>query len=177
MTNPRSAWDSVTGTRRDLLTLRREPAESEDEDDRVTTIINGRDLIPILREMELRLATADGKPMAAGSYGGLTPVEWEWIGDMIEGKPSTAIMADGSVAVLACECGVTDCWPLCAHVEVSSGIVEISGFFQPYRPEWRYDGLGPFIFSQRQLLKEIRGLQSDPSPPRTPVRDDDASSR
>jgi hypothetical protein len=164
VTNPRIAWESVTSTGRDILTLRRVPAENEDDDDRVTTIINGRDLIPILREMELPFATADGKPMAAGSYGGLTPVEWEWIGDMIEGKPSQSRLADGSVALLACECGETDCWPLCVHIEINSGTVEISGFFQPYRPEWRHDGLGPFVFSRAQVLREVRGLQSEDSP-------------
>lgn len=169
MTNPRSAWDSVAGPGHDVITLRREPAASEEEDDRVTTIINGLSLIACVRELELPFATADGQPMAAGSYGGLTPVEWQWIGDMIEGKPSHARLADGSIALLACECGVTGCWPLLARVEVSAGKVEIGGFFQPYRQEWKYGGLGPFVFSQRQLLKEIRGLQSDPSPASNPA--------
>jgi len=140
-------------------------------------MVNGRDLVAMLRELELPFATADGHSMAAGSYGGLTPFEWQSIGDLIDGKPSTARMADGSIALLACECGVTDCWPLYARIEVNNGTVEINGFFQPYRREWRHDGLGPFVFSQRQLLKEIRGLQSDTSPPRTPARDDDPSNR
>ncbi len=117
-----------------------------------------------MREVELPFATADGQPMAAGSYGGLTPFEWQSIGDMIEGKPSPSRLADGTTALLACECGVTDCWPLYVRIEVNTGTVEISGFFQPYRREWRHDGLGPFVFSRAEVLREVRGLQSEDSP-------------
>ena len=164
MTNPRIAWDSVTTTlKRDVLTLRRERAENEEGEDRVTTLINGRDLIAMLREVELPFATADGQPSVAGSYGGLTPLEWDWIGDMIEGKPSPSELADGSIAVLACECGVTQCWPLLARIEVAGERVEMGGFFQPYRRDWRHDGLGPFVFSRAEVLREVRGLRSERS--------------
>jgi hypothetical protein len=38
--------------------------------------IDGRDLLDLVRAVELPQATADGQPELAGSYGGLTPDAW-----------------------------------------------------------------------------------------------------
>jgi hypothetical protein len=75
-------------------------------------------------------------------------------------------MADGSVAFLGCECGVTDCWPLYARVEIADDTVGVSGFFQPYRKKWRHEGLGPFVFTRLQVLREIRAMLSADDPSR-----------
>ena len=141
-----------------VLTLRLEPAESDSEDDRVCAAVNGRDLIALVRDVELPFASADGQPDVAGSYGWLTTYEWNRIAELIEGKSSGARMADGSVALLACQCGVTDCWPLYASVDVADDRVTIGDFLQPYRKNWRHDGFGPFVFSKAQLLDEIRSV-------------------
>ena len=57
---------------------------------------------------------------------------------------------DGRSYVLMCECGEPGCWPLAARVTLSDQTVTWADFRQPHRPQWSYEGLGPFVFERGQ---------------------------
>lgn len=124
--------------------------------------INGRDLVDIVRDVEWEFAAEEGYPDLAGKYVGLgspevlapaqhllaVPARWHTWDD------------DGKVAVLGCECGTPGCWPLMVEIALTADTVTWSGFEQPHRARsrigddassravWRYDALGPFVFSR-----------------------------
>jgi len=52
------------------------------------------------------------------------------------------------VPLLGCICGVLDCWPLVASVDLDGDIVRWSEFEQPHRPERDYWDFGPFVFDR-----------------------------
>src|ERR1700720_3522577 len=130
----------------DVLGLRRERWGSGPDDESLYPLVNGRELVALVRQAELGPATADGQPRLAGEYDGLASWEWIRIGALLVGTSDRARLADGTGGLLPCPCGVTECWPLVARFEISGAAVEITGFGQPFRPQWRYDGLGPFVF-------------------------------
>ncbi|MFJ1756135.1 hypothetical protein [Kitasatospora sp. NPDC088134] len=53
---------------------------------------------------------------------------------------------DGSTAVLGCDCGLWQCWPLLTRITAAPGAVVWAGFRQPHRPAWGELALGPFAF-------------------------------
>ena len=65
------------------------------------------------------------------------------------------------VTLLECACGEPGCWPLLAAVTVTPATVTWSAFEQPHRRRqgpagsWRYDRLGPFIFSRPAYEAEL----------------------
>jgi hypothetical protein len=140
----------------DVLGLRRERWGSGPDDESLYPLVNGRELVGLVREAELGPAAADGQPRLAGEYDGLTPWEWMRIGALLAGTSDHARLADGRVALLRCPCGVTECWPLVARFEIGERTVEIDRFEQPFRPRWRYDGLGPFVFVRAQMVDAIQ---------------------
>jgi hypothetical protein len=107
------------------------------EDEEVRIRVDGRDLVDVVREIELPQATADGQPQIAGTYRGLAA--WQW-----EGFPD--VSGDGHAALLGCECGEVGCWPLEARISRQGDTVVWSDFRQPYRENWDFSALGPFVF-------------------------------
>ncbi|MFC8192161.1 hypothetical protein ACFUMH_10920 [Cellulomonas sp. NPDC057328] len=88
----------------------------------------------------------------AGGYGGLVPAYGN-LGDLADhlgGGTRRWWSRDRHVALLACDCGEVGCWPLEAEVVVTDDRVTWSGFRQPHRPAWDYDGFGPFTFARDQ---------------------------
>ena len=106
----------------------------------VHVLIDGRDLLDRVREVELPQATADGQPDLAGSYRALTPAQWEILPEQY---------GDGRGAVLGCTCGEVGCWPLRVRITWGTDTVVWSDFEQPNRP-WSYERLGPFVFARKQ---------------------------
>jgi hypothetical protein len=104
---------------------------------RVRILVDARDLIDLLREVELPAAAAEGHPEIAGSYSGLAPEQWTELPERY---------GDARAAVLACECGEVGCWPLRARITRREETVVWSDFQQPHRKDWSYDALGPFVF-------------------------------
>ena len=130
---------------------RRKPKTFElrmSESGEVRVLIGGRDLIDLVRAVELPQATADGQGELAGSYRGLTPAQWARLREEAD---------DGRVTVFGCECGEPECWPLRVHVRRLGGTVEWSGFQQPHRP-WSYEALGPFLFHAEQYDREVAAV-------------------
>jgi hypothetical protein len=114
----------------------------------VRVLVDGRDLADLAREVELQAATAEGHPQIAGSYRGLAPAQWT----------TPERFPDGRVALFRCECGEVECWPLLVRVTRTDATVTWSDFGQPHRAAWRYDALGPFVFSAHEYDAAIAGL-------------------
>ncbi len=137
--------------------------------DVVDFLIDGRNLIDIVREIEQPFADGEGHPDIAGEYEGL-PAEVTFLpsrhllGDAHEWYESPSGEAAHKIVLLRCgSCGSDGCWPLLVKITATEGSVIWSDFEQPHRnyPEleehkrWRYDGLGPFIFDRRQYEAEL----------------------
>ena len=121
------------------IELRPAPADGGD-DPLVQVLIDGRDLLDRVKEVELPQATADGQPDLAGSYQGLTPEQWEALPEQY---------GDGRAAVLGCVCGEVGCWPFRVRITWRNDTVTWSGFQQKNRG-WSYEQLGPFVFAREQ---------------------------
>ena len=113
--------------------------------------IDGRDLLDLVRAVELPHATASGQPSLAGSYGGLPPEEW---------TVPPAGKKGHVAAVLGCTCGVTECWPLLARITRTADTVVWSDFRQPRRA-WSHEGLGPFTFARDPYAAALAGLTAE----------------
>lgn len=121
----------------------------------VDIVINGRELIDLVREVELPFAEAEGQPELADRYQNHTS-------DIIF-LPSRHFLPETGADitdVFICFCGESYCWPLRAQITVEEERITWSDFHQPHRrdpkgPVWRYDGLGPFVFDRRQYEAEL----------------------
>jgi hypothetical protein len=111
----------------------------------MVSVVDSRSLTDLVAEFESR---AGYEP--AGGYAGLVPEHYD-LGDLSLYLMGEQVPWPGhEVALLGCECGEWGCWPLVAHVVAADGIVEWSGFRQPHRPGWRYQGFGPFRFPEQR---------------------------
>lgn len=131
------------------LTLRIQD-RSEDGGREVRVLIDGRDLVEIVREAEALWAEQDGQPQLAGAYSGLCPELWNTLPEQY---------GDGRAAVLGCECGEPGCWPLRVRITISETTVTWDEFSQPYRPAWRYGGVGPFSFPRSDYDAAVAQLR------------------
>lgn len=117
--------------------------------DRVVHVfVDGRDLLELVRRVELPQAAADGQPGIAGTYQGLDPEEWRELPEQY---------GDGRAAVLGCECGVVGCWPFRVRITWREDAVVWSDFEQPNRG-WTYDGLGPFVFPREEYERAVAAV-------------------
>jgi hypothetical protein len=123
----------------------------------VHVLIDGRDLIDIVRSVEGTFAAAEGHPKLAGAYAGLQPEEWANLPEQY---------GDGRAAVLACECLEVGCWPLRAKITVEAATVTWSDFEQPHRA-WTYESLGPFRFDRTEYEQEIARITAAERPERS----------
>jgi hypothetical protein len=126
-------------------------------------LIDGQDIVSMLKRYEGPLAKREGSPNIAGAYSGLsathTPRDsFLGVRDLDYGD------AEDKVAVLECECGCEGCWPFAAKITVTDSSVRWSDFEQPHRtddsvqPSWDYSDFGPFEFEKQQYLNEIDKL-------------------
>jgi hypothetical protein len=110
-------------------------------------LVDGLDLIDLVRAIEAPLAEAEGSPSIAGGYEGLPWSEVVHSSSVLLGGPNRYVGAADVVSLLTCSgCGEYGCWPLIADLQITAEIVKWSSFRQPHRPSWRYDLLGPFTF-------------------------------
>jgi hypothetical protein len=123
--------------------------------DAVAIFVNDRNLIDILREVELPFATREGKPDLAGSYAGLPPDEIFPPSPRLLGEPTTyGEGTEGKIVALGCVCGEPSCWPFQVKIDLGDDVVVWSSFEQPHRA-WRYDELRPFVFDRTQYLSAL----------------------
>jgi hypothetical protein len=133
-------------------------------------LINGRDLLEMVRDIEAPFAAREGHPDIAGGYGALPLREFEdapryFLGDAGEGAwpgpPWTNLYVCGS-------CGVAECWPLYVQIQSTNDSVRWHSFRQPHRDKasaagrsgrhWQYDQLGPFTFDRTMYEREVDRL-------------------
>lgn len=121
-------------------------------------LIDGVDLIELVRRIE-----QDYDVKVAGKYAGpptrvLPPCRLFFgeIPEKVRWLSSGTI--EGTVLILGCTCGTEGCWPLhvAIVVEVAENLVTWSGFANPFRKSWTYEGLGPFCFRLDQYLAALK---------------------
>jgi hypothetical protein len=129
----------------------------------VRIFIDGRDLVDLVRDVELPFATAAGDPGRAGDYAGLElravapPSRHFW------GKPLFEIYeSDGLTQLLECAgCREPGCRPLYCRVDVDDNRVRWSEFrasMTASRSEWDYSPLGPFEFDRTRYDAVVQAL-------------------
>ena len=134
----------------------------------VNIFINGRNLIDMIREIELPFATAEGYACIAGGYVGLPKSVALPPSQQLLGKPDEDFSSNGGrTCLLVCSaCGESICWPLQANIIVTDTEIIWTDFSQPYRARkdqksiWSYKGFGPFHFSKQQYLKALNSESS-----------------
>ncbi|WP_374566178.1 hypothetical protein [Ideonella sp.] len=128
--------------------------------------IDGCNFIDLVREVEQPQAKRLGQLSIAGAY--------EWVANTAALRKELAEGGqdpDDKIMVLACECGEPGCWPLLARIQVNEAEVVWSEFEQPHRgPDsaaghWRYDELGPFVFSRTKYVEQLEKLEADAQSP------------
>jgi hypothetical protein len=122
-----------------------------------------RELLPYIDKVSL-VDLVSGFEHAArydvpGSYAGIVLDHFDY-GDLtayLTGQPDSAYCAkSGVIALLGCECGEVECWPLEARVLIDDDLVTWQGFAQPHRPKRDYRGFGPFTFRRSQYERAVR---------------------
>lgn len=122
-------------------------------------LINGVDLIDLVRTHELPFARSEGSPSIAGAYAGLpvSSVLCPNSSNHFWGEASSRLYKYGDkIQLLECECGEPGCWPLICRITVRDEVVSWSDFEQPHRSRsrsqsvWSYEGFGPFLFRKQQ---------------------------
>lgn len=131
----------------------------------IAIVINDRDLIEWVREVELPYAEREGASEIAGSYAPL-PAETVLLPSRhMLGEPEARYASrDGRTQIFVCgDCQEDGCWPLSVRIEVDEDTVRWRDFEQPHRrlpgphtQEWTYEGIGPFTFDRRQYEAAIR---------------------
>ena len=126
-------------------------------------LIDGRDLVEIVKAVELPFAAAAGRPSRAGHYAGLElaavapPSRHFW------GEPQFSLYGgSGVVQVLECSgCREAGCMPIFCRIEVAPDLVRWSEFRASWDPDptdWDYTSLGPFEFERAQYEAAVSGL-------------------
>jgi hypothetical protein len=142
-------------------TIRFEIGKREDPSDgvvdAVNIFVNNRNLVDIVREVELAFRAQEGRPHLASKYVGLPPEDIFLPSPRLLGEPATFYDHDypGKFAVLGCGCGDVGCWPFRVRIELREDVVIWDGFEQPHRRKWRYDEMRPFVFDRTQYFSAL----------------------
>ncbi|SRR5712692_6923891 len=156
-------------------TIRLEIGRARDEPrTAVDVFINGRNLLELVREVELPFWTAEGHPEQDSQYDGLPP-EYVFLPSRhLLDEPNGVLGSNSSerVPIYIHSCGEPGCWPLQVQIELHDGKVVWKNFRQPHRSRpnahvkvWDYSGLGPFVFDRQQYEAELdaRGRSFEPT--------------
>lgn len=66
----------------------------------------------------------------------------------------------GEAEILGCgSCGIDSCWPFTVDIEEKNGQIIWSNYRQPYRKQWKYKDLKPFIFDKKDYFDEVKKLE------------------
>jgi hypothetical protein len=139
----------------DEVTFELAPAGGEyaDELSQIRIRVNGTEFTELVKQAELPAARADGEEELAGTYVGLVPgyIRMDLASQFL-GATGSALSPgpEDKTALLSCDCGDVGCSPLLARVTVTEDTVTWDEFEQPTRPDWDYEGFGPFTFSRSQ---------------------------
>lgn len=121
----------------------------------VMPFIGGRPLTDLLRRIELPSATADGQPDLASSYIGLSAINVRWPSRHFLGEPVLSVFDEGETPLLGCGCGIWECWPFTAHVDVQDDVVAWSRYRHGFR-DWDYSDLWDLTFDRQEYETALR---------------------
>jgi len=129
----------------------------------VTILINGQDLIDLLKAYELPFAKKEGSENIAGGYDGLTP---KILIKHLINPDEFDTDENGKVSILECECGCDGCWPMKIKVIELEDKTIWTGFEQPHRnidshKFWDYSNFGQFSFDKKQYYEQLDILQKN----------------
>lgn len=146
----------------DVLELRKRKSK-EFEFEVVDIYINNRNLLDILKKVELPYALAEGKDavIIAGNYEGLPAEDIFYPSRHIWGEALPIHeYVEGKISLLDCNCGCYGCWPFQVKISLHDDRVIWSDFEQPHRSleNWTYKELSPFIFDIKQYEMEWKKL-------------------
>jgi hypothetical protein len=113
-----------------------------------------------LTELIDRFEADAGMQPAGDAYGGLIPQFYRFgpMEDHFHGRSTNSM--GPKTPLLGCECGEWGCWPLMAHITVTTGLVIWDSFEQPHRTTRDYTGFGPFQFDRHQYDEALRDLST-----------------
>ena len=94
----------------------------------VEIYINGKEIIEILKEIEIPFANNEGHISIAGAYGHLTPNELY----------SELMDSEESALVCCGDCGLIGCWAVVINVEMDEDYVYWKEFRHNHR-DWEYN--------------------------------------
>jgi hypothetical protein len=145
----------------DTLRLESYPSSFEEGILRFNIIINDRDFIEMVREVELPFAEKErGNPEGAGHYLGFTSL---CLNDSFD-----SFIADGKMEILDCGgCGNEGCWPIIVKITTVGKTITWSNFYNPHRSanstvcHWDHTKLGPFIFDKERYVSEFTRALND----------------
>jgi hypothetical protein len=139
------------------------PAGEDFPDDlrQIKINVNGVELPELVREAELPSARADGEEDIAGNYIGLVAgyMRIDLAGQFLGGRGTPMFTgSEDKTALLGCGCGEVGCSPLMARVTVDDDTVTWEDFEQPTRPDWDYEGFGPFTFDRAAYERALMAI-------------------
>jgi hypothetical protein len=121
-------------------------------------MIDGKNLIDLLKDYELPFAKKEGSASIAGAYDGLEP------------QVLFANLTNSEVyksAILECDCGFPGCWTFMTKVIEKQDTIIWTDFEQIHRREdssnfWDYSGFKDFEFNRSEYYKKLNELKNYP---------------
>lgn len=125
-------------------------------------LIDGNNLIDLLKDYELPLAKKEGSETIAGAYDGLDPKVL--FANLTNSKDNQNSENDKS-DILDCECGSPGCWTFMVKVIEKQDTVIWTGFEQIHRSKnsanyWDYSDFKDFEFNRIEYLKKLDELMT-----------------
>lgn len=115
-------------------------------------LIDGRELLDIVRDIERPIAKLTSEATLAGGYDYLNADDVLPPSEHLLGKPARPLLEyAGRISILECECGFEGCWPLTLSVIATDNIVEWFDFRQVHRDNWKYPSDFRFEFDRKQI--------------------------
>ena len=120
--------------------------------------IDGRELIEIVKEVELQITSKTSETSLAGEYAYLPLHLVKAPSNLLIGGDISPYLEEenGKRSILECTCGCEGCWPLRARITTDRDIIRWREFEQPHRKNWIYPDSFEFIFSRSQLEQALK---------------------
>jgi len=129
----------------------------------IRLIIDGRDLIDMLKEHEMAFVKCKGDEIIAGNYSGLSAAHTP-SGRFFGECDNDYGEHEEKVALLGCKCGIEACWPFAVKIIITDKSVIWTDFEQPHRSRqsaggfWDYSGFAPLEFDLKEYQDEVSKL-------------------
>lgn len=123
----------------------------------VEIYINGKEVVPILKEIEQPYCDAEGTPEIAGGYGHNLPEDlYKALSEaIIEGTYSNKY----GVELLCCrDCGFSGCWSAITHIRQTEDYIYWESFENNHRKNWKYNL--SYKFDKAEYDKAMKQLKS-----------------